>query len=516
VIVVYFNTGEIHMKDESQNIKAIEKIIDQLNIKKNFVGRTGLQNNIQIEQHFEQLSKAFCTDSALKDENKKSDLAKNQNTTNEKNLNLVGNLSEKYRLIALNTSDLIAFTTFDVNPVFTFVSPSHKRILGYEEKDLLGRSGLDFIHNEDKELLLTVLLAYIEAKINNSLTSDMLKNTPQLDFRFLDKSGQWHYFRSTVDIVNDELLFISKDISEQKKTEEQLRHSNELFSKAFRSSPIAITITRISDGKFLEVNKTLEKLIGYSRGELLSQTTLSLGIWFDINDRKNLFEELAKTGSLCDHEYRFRSKDGSIVITRYSGEVVDFNGEQCVLSVLVDITDYKKADELLRESEEKYRTIVENTLDVIMLTDSKGRISYISPASSDVLGYLPDELIGKIPEIFYPDDLEKVHNALSSALLGSNGSNFEYRILTKDGKIRWVSHSWSPLFTKEHNVKCIVSVVRNITGSKIFEQSLKEKIEELERYKTVTVNREVKMVELKNEINELNKQLNQKPKYPPV
>jgi PAS domain S-box-containing protein len=133
-----------------------------------------------------------------------------------------------------------------------------------------------------------------------------------------------------------------------------------------------------------------------------------------------------------------------------------------------------------------------------------------------LLGYSPDDLVGKILEIVYPDDIENVQTALSNALQGGSRSNFEYRMITKNGETKWVSHSWSSITTENHKLKCIVSVVRDVTKSKIAEQNLKEKIEELERYKNVTVNREVKMVELKNEINELCKQLNQKPKYPNV
>ena len=74
-------------------------------------------------------------------------------------------LNEKYRLIAQNTSDLIVFTTFDVNPTYTFVSPSHKKIMGYTEDDLLGKSGLDFIHEDDLEPLMSLLMPYLEAKL---------------------------------------------------------------------------------------------------------------------------------------------------------------------------------------------------------------------------------------------------------------------------------------------------------------------------------------------------------------
>jgi PAS domain S-box-containing protein len=223
---------------------------------------------------------------------------------------------------------------------------------------------------------------------------------------------------------------------------------------------------------------------------------------------------LSRDGSVYNHEYRFRSKNGNVIITRYSGEVIDFSGEQTVLSVLIDITNSKKADDLLRDSEEKYRSIVENTQDIIMLTNPDGRVGYISPACRTVLEYQPDDLLGKTPEIFYPDDIEKVHDALTKALQGISGSNFQYRIVTKDRKIKWVSHSWSSIFNENHILKYVVSVVRDITDIKLAEQNLKMKIEELEKYKSVTINREIKMVQLKKEVNELCKQLHLDLKYP--
>jgi PAS domain S-box-containing protein len=116
-----------------------------------------------------------------------------------------------------------------------------------------------------------------------------------------------------------------------------------------------------------------------------------------------------------------------------------------------------------------------------------------------VIGYEPNDLIGKIPQIFYPDDLQKVQNAFSHALEGKSGSNLEYRIITKNGEVRWVSHSWSPILSANNQLKYIVSIIHNISESKLIEQKLKLKIDELERYKNITVNREIKMIELKKE-----------------
>jgi PAS domain S-box-containing protein len=754
------------MNKESTDIKEIEKNIDRL------LNKTTMKHSPFLHSQNQSLaSKGTETVFEIpsnQTEEKKENTVQIQKTNNEQKSDISTNLTEKYRLIALNTSDLIAFTTFDMNPVYTFISPSHKKILGFTEDEILGKPGLDFIHEDDIERLLELLLPYIEAKLSNTLPEYTLTKTQNIDFRFRDKSGQWHFLQSTVDIVKNELLFISKDITDQKKAqealvesekryrklydnlmdgfaavdlngtitecnaafvrmlgytltelrkltyeditpkkwheleerilndqvkqrgysdlyekeyqrkdgsiipvelqtylinddqnhhcgywafirdisirkkmdteqkenqdrikaivmnapigiatcggdryfisandafckilgyteselqkmtfeeithpeditlsnnnikalfagkfpyftqekryvrkdkniivgkiivsvirdkenvpylyiaelediterkkmEEALKKSEEKFVKAFKSSPVAIAITRISDGRFLEVNKALEKLIGYTRDELLANTTIALNIWIDSNDRKILFDKLGRDGSVYDDEHRFRSKNGNVIITRYSGEVIDFSGERAVLSVLIDITDYKKADDLLRESEEKYRSIVENSQDIIMLTNPDGQVGYISPACQTVLGYQPDDIIGKIPEIFYLDDVEKVNSILTKALQGVPGSNFQYRVVTKNGKIKWVSHSWSSIFNENHELKYVVSVVRDVTDIKLAEQNLKMKIEELEKYKNVTMNREIKMVQLKKEINELSKQLHLDPKYP--
>jgi len=145
-----------------------------------------------------------------------------------------------------------------------------------------------------------------------------------------------------------------------------------------------------------------------------------------------------------------------------------------------DITSRKHAEEELEKSEKKYRMIVENSMYVIMMTQPDGFISYISPSSKDLLGFSPEELIGTNPSIAYLDDEKKVHQALTRALNGEKGSGFEYRILTKQGEIRWVSHSWSPIFL-DGTLQSIISVVVDITDRKSSEEKIKKLNENLMR-----------------------------------
>ena len=152
------------------------------------------------------------------------------------------------------------------------------------------------------------------------------------------------------------------------------------------------------------------------------------------------------------------------------------------------LTDQLKTTEkALHESEKKYKRIVENTSDAIMLTQPNGVVSYVSPACKTVLGYEPEDLVEKIPQIFHPADAKKINETLSQALNGKHGSDFEYRIKTKDRETRWVSHSWSPIL-KDGKLQMIVSSVRDITNRKKMEEKIAEKVKTLEGSELATLN----------------------------
>lgn len=125
----------------------------------------------------------------------------------------------------------------------------------------------------------------------------------------------------------------------------------------------------------------------------------------------------------------------------------------------------------LWESETRYRSIVENTRDVIMITRPDGIISYLSPSSRELFGYAPEELAGRRSQVRHPDDGAKVDRSFAEAIKGGNGSTLEYRIVTKDREVKWISHSWSPVFS-DGALRMVVSVVRDITERRKMEEEL--------------------------------------------
>lgn len=117
------------------------------------------------------------------------------------------------------------------------------------------------------------------------------------------------------------------------------------FTHIFRVSPAAIGITRMSDGALIDGNQSLEEMFGYTREEAIEYSIIKLGIWDDPNERKVILEQLKKEGTIKNSECKLRAKDGHLISVRYSGELIILDGEVCILSVFLDITERKRVEE---------------------------------------------------------------------------------------------------------------------------------------------------------------------------
>lgn len=174
-----------------------------------------------------------------------------------------------------------------------------------------------------------------------------------------------------------------------------------------------------------------------------------------------------------ERKYQSRSREIKVDKSYYLQTFYYVPDKQRIRIYSTDITERKKAEDTLQESEEKYRRIVEHTTNVIMVTKPDGIISYLSPSSTDIFGYEPEELVGTNPNIFYPDDTKKVMNGFNRALKGEKGSNLEYRIVTKQGQTKWISHSWSPVLIG-NNLHSVISVIEDIDQRKMNEENIQQ------------------------------------------
>ncbi|GAI33248.1 unnamed protein product, partial [marine sediment metagenome] len=198
-----------------------------------------------------------------------------------------------YRLIAENTGDVIALTTFSLRPVYSYVGPSVKVSTGYEPEELIGKSPFDFIHPDDKKKLFPILKNYVNAKLKKIFTGKELPTTKRIEFRFKDKAGNWRYVQSTVNIVGNKLLFITRDITECKKAEERMKQSEKKYRTLFENMP-GVYYRADKDGNLIMINPEGAKLFGYNSSEDILGKNISQHLYFTPEDRKKYFKELEK------------------------------------------------------------------------------------------------------------------------------------------------------------------------------------------------------------------------------
>ena len=254
---------------------------------------------------------------------------------------------ELYHLIAENSADVITLHDFNLRATYRYISPSGKDISGYEPEELLGKSPFEFLHPDDKKKLFSLLKDYINAKLKNLFTGKELPTTERLDFRFKDKEGNYRRFQSTGNIVGNQLLFITRDITKNKKTEEKLRQSEEKFSGIFKSIPDA-AFYQATEGTILDINPAFTRLLGYTKEDILGKNIDGIGLYpkDKVEEGKDLTRKTLNE-DLNNFETVRQKKDGTLVSVRISTSFVKIKDKITgIVALYQDITERKQNEKL--------------------------------------------------------------------------------------------------------------------------------------------------------------------------
>ena len=216
----------------------------------------------------------------------------------------------------------------------------------------------------------------------------------------------------------------ASDITERVLANRALRASEDRFSTAFHSSPIAMAITTMLEGRYIEVNEAFERQLGYGRSEILGRTSLELKFWPSPADRAAMIATLQRQKTVRDQNARFRTKSGSLITTLYSAGLITLEGQPCVLAAIADITAQKQAEDALRESESKYRLLAETVQSGIFIYRQDGAFCYVNPRVEAFTGYSSRELLSmSVWDLVHPDSRELCTDAFQSPLVRGGRSD---------------------------------------------------------------------------------------------
>lgn len=215
-------------------------------------------------------------------------------------------------------------------------------MLGYKPEEIKNLYVWDWENIASRETVLEMLRTVGDAG-DHFETQHRRKDGSLLDVEISTNGAE---------ISGKKLVFcVCRDITERKRIEKALRESEEMFSKAFHTSPGVTALTTIKDGKYIDVNENYTAYLGYTREELLGRSAGELGIWVDLEERADMFKTLKEQGKVSQKEYKFRTKSGDIRTWLFSAEPLTIGDEPCLLGVSIDITEQKLNEVKVREAE---------------------------------------------------------------------------------------------------------------------------------------------------------------------
>jgi len=358
----------------------------------------------------------------------------------------------------------------DLDGNIEYVNSRFTMVTGYSPEEALG---------QNPRILKTDLTP---KKTHESLWATLLAgNEWQGEFVNRKKDGSIYYESAVISPMTDNdgrvthYLAVKEDITERKARDEKLLLSEARYRLLFEHSQDAVFIIGL-DGRYLAANRRGLDLLAYPGEEFSNHSIIETS---DVPEKiQNILIRVLAGEEIPPFESNTRRYDGKLVPTEVSINLArDEKGKpQHIQSVVRDMSERKRAEAALRESEAKYRIVVDNTYDWEFWSAPDGKYVYVSPSCENIIGHPASQLMAdpELPgRLVHPDDrhlLDK-HNQIANQRIKDS---VDFRIFHKDGSLRWISHTCIPIFDDEHQYLGVRGNNRDITQQKMAEEALEQ------------------------------------------
>jgi PAS domain S-box-containing protein len=386
--------------------------------------------------------------------------------------------SEQLYSKLVNSVDCIVFEADAKTFQFRFVSPQAKRIRGYPPEQWLSPNfWVEHLHADDRAWWTALRKQATEEGQDHAL-----------EYRMAAADGQTVWLRDVVSVQTGPdgpslLTGVMIDVTRRKLAEIAAKESGERFRLVFERSTAGMLIGDAS-GEIIRANKSFCDIVGYSEDELRGRSIIDITHPEDaVKTVAYLREAQQHRAPSYDLEKRYVRKNGEVVWGRASAVFLLPEGRPaCWVVVVLDITERKRAEEALRESEERFRTIFENAGVGTALVDRQGHPIKCNPALQRMLGYTEEELRGMVfTDFTHPDDRD-LDWALYSELAAGKRDRYEIekRYIKKDGQPMW-GHLTASLVRTESGAPddYTIGMVEDITDRRLAEEALQKSRDQL-------------------------------------
>ena len=371
---------------------------------------------------------------------------------------------QQFRALIENAQDAIVIMNPDAT--IRYESPSMARMTGRKAEDRIDKNPLEFCHPDDTASVMDAFIPLLENKVPIVRT----------ELRLQHKNGRWITFELIgTNLIDDPLVagivLNLRDITERKQAEEE----SEKLLKTIETAREAMFITA-ADGIITYTNGAMDDLFGYKRGELIGKNPSVLNAGPTPEAVAQNITDTIEMEGYWQGEIHNKRKDGK-EFTSYARITVFRDKEGKIVNFLAtqhDITERKRVEEALRESEERFRALTESTSDFVWEVDLDGVYTYASPKVKDLLGYKPEEILGKTPFDFMPhEEAKRVEEEFRASVESRRPfAGLENTNMHKDGRLIVLETSGVPIFDQTGRLCGYRGIDRDITERRRAEEEL--------------------------------------------
>lgn len=400
---------------------------------------------------------------------------------------------ELYKQIVEHSVDVLTIMRLD--GYVEYESPSVEAVLGYTPAELIHANALPFLHPMDLPVVLKLL--------TDAATGE--KKIYEVDVRFRHKNGVWRYLGCIAQIIELDgskvVLIHSRDITKRLEEQKLIEKAQKRFTFLTENLSIGVfTSSSDKQGRFTSVNSAMVSMFEARDSE--EMMTHQVSDLYQYPEKRQIYiAKILNTGYLKNEKIEFITLKGNKFIGNASAvqKTLD-DGTVLFDGIIEDVTKQEMQDRQMV----KITRAVEQSPDSIVITDKDGLIEYINPFFTQNTGYTKEEAIGQNPRILKSgENSPETYIELWKTISSGNIWRGELKNKKKNGELYWESISISPILDANGVITNYVAVKADITKQKATDNTVKKRSEDMEHMNALMVGRELKMIDMKKEIESL-------------
>lgn len=396
---------------------------------------------------------------------------------------------QRFRAVAEQSSDLIILINREGH--ITYENPAVEKYLGFRAEARVGASIFDHVHPDDLKLI---------ADASKTLWRSIAAPVQRSEIRICDKNGNWRTFEFVEsklerDNVIESVIINLRDITERKQAEKSLKEAELKFRTIFNSASDGILIAQPGDRKFSITNEKMCVMLGYTKEELLQMGVADIHPEESVPYVIDQFEKLLRKEILIAQDIPFMRKDKTVFFADVGASQITLDGKKCIIGMFRDVTERKRAEDMLRDREQQISLIVNNIASRVSRLDRNFRYIFVNREFERVYHIPPEKMLGHTIAEVFGDELFQSWLPYARRALDGELVTFESQAKNQAGETVHGLSKFIADFSPEGTVRGLFFVTIDITELKQAEEKLERTLESLRKAFDATVQVMVSAIE---------------------